>query len=1121
MSRTVERLLAALEPLPHARRLEHLARSAQALALSGELPSVLVELDGLGAYERRLAALAALVGRQTDFLAGRLGDRDHVVSGYALRATRTLPIPDAAIEAAYTDASSVTRCRLARAVTAGRRTALAERLVVRLREEWGDAEAARLLTACSAEFVARLLPELAHAVESWTRLARLHPDPVLDHAERDLAGQPRHLREAWWQQHAQAVAAVTPVRPERVLTLLERHGPGTLPWPLRDRLGALVAADAERTVRWLMSPDREEQRHEPVPSPSVLRRLVRADPPSLPVLGRHWFRRTGHFAALLKAMPPSRRNAFFDAATAGIELETHLPDLDLLPRERRWAEVRRWVSRSRTEEWFWGDVLDVLAHGPVAEARPELLAALRRPDAGDRALVWPLLVANAGRSGGRAAVQELLVLMQRLRNEQDPVRAGALEALADVRPDLFTAESAGLLDRIVVDALEARDSSYRTRDAVRRLAVALLREHAVEGEPALLEWALRALERIVVHTGVADLGPLHRTLRRGQEHQVFEALRPWLEAAGHKADHRLLFALTAALGTRAHRMPALQEMLEEALVSGDDAAFATAARLWLDAPSTRGERVARILALEPSAAVLPPVQHVLTAGRTDLLDILLGETPPYGRFLKRGTRRPLPAFTNADRWLPRQQAAAGGLAAAAAADESRPFYDRAAAIRSAAPLPVHGRALALRYADSPDVVLAEAALAALAWTERPEDALPTLLAHAGGDRARVAVYAATRAARFATPTELVGQLGELLITTRGVKVTSRKEAVRLAARHLPPRRAAALLAAAYRAPGGHPDVQAAVVAFSTELLSEEEVWAVLTEAPHGDPQVLQALVRAEPWALPAAHRPRYARLVGEVCRATDTEVAEAGLRALPRWAGYAPESAGALPRIVTDLGRRAGWRAAAQAVGELAASGLPHPLGGAAPGSLFHETLAGLLAAVGAGEYEALADRDLPARQRVAALLGALPPRPGDESRPVLEAAAAQLADEPSLAAGRIDLLRRLVELDAELPDLTERLRALAEAARERPVLAAATASRLPWNAGGRAPRDPATLLAAAEELAAAGEPAAGLLAAGLVETLGCRLGWPDQWRAALRSLRRHPAADVRDMALAVTVQRE
>ena len=43
--------------------------------------------------------------------------------------------------------------------------------------------------------------------------------------------------------------------------------------------------------------------------------------------------------------------------------------------------------------------------------------------------------------------------------------------------------------------------------------------------------------------------------------------------------------------------------------------------------------------------------------------------------------------------------------------------------------------------------LVEAALAALAWTERPDEALPILLSHVDDDRARAAMYAAGRAAR--------------------------------------------------------------------------------------------------------------------------------------------------------------------------------------------------------------------------------------------------------------------------------------------------------------------------------------------------------------------------------------
>ncbi|WP_031068927.1 hypothetical protein [Streptomyces sp. NRRL S-118] len=1128
MSPTVERLLASLEPLPHSARLAHLARTARDLARKGELPAVLAELDSRGTYERRLAALAALAGRHADHLTARLTDPDPVVRGYALHAVHVLALPDAAVEAAWDDASEAARRGLARVVMAGRRTALAERLVTRLRAAWGDGEAARLLPVCSPEFVARLLPELAHAVPSWTQLGRRHPGAVLDHAERELAEQPHHLRDVWWQQHARGVAAAAPARPGRVLALLEAHGPGALPAPLRDKLAVLAEADAERTVRLLVSPERTS-RHDPSPRPAVLRRLARADPPSLPVLGRLWARnRPQRFAALLKALPPARRTAFLDTVTEGTDGRIADAVLALLPRDRRYQEARRWVSRGRAESWHWSDVLETLAHCPVEEARPELLAALARPDAEERAFVWPLLVANAGASRDPAAVHDLLGLMQRLRNEQDPVRAAALDALADVRPDLFTADGIGPLDRIVTDALEARDSSPRSRAAVRRLAAALLREHARDGEPALRDWALSALERMARYAGVVDLGPLHRSLPRGGEYRLFDILRPWLEAAAEQGDHRPLFALAAALGDRAHRMEPLQRMLEGVLTTGDDTDFAIAARWWLDAPATRGERVERILALEPSAAVLAPVQRVLTSTRVDLLDVLIADTPPYGRFLRPGTRRPLPATWHAPRWLPRQQAAVARLADEAVADGSRPLHERAAALRAAAALPDHGAALALRYAESPEVALAEAALGALVWTGRPQDALPVLLAHAGSDRARTAVYAAARAARFVPPSELAERLGTLLSGAAGpVKVTSRKEAARLAARYLPPRRAAALLAAAYRAPGQHPDVQAAVVGCSAELLGQEEIRAVLAEATRGAPQVTRALAGAAPWSLPEAHRAHYARLVGEVCRSADPEAAAAALQALPRWAGYAPEAAEVLPATVGNLDERTDgwsntWRTAAHAVASLAVSGLPHPLGGAAPGSLLHDTAARLLTAVAAGEFEALEDRDLPARQRLLALVDLLPYQPGAGARPVLEALAAQFAGEPSLTAARADLLRRLVTLDADPSELAARLRAVADAVDGRPVLAGRVADRLGSSlAITHAGQDPEPLLAVAQECAAAGGPGAGLLAVGMVHILGTRLDWPAPWRAALRALRRHPVADVRDAALAVFVARE
>ncbi|WP_331745225.1 hypothetical protein [Kitasatospora sp. NBC_01300] len=1121
MPHEVEQLLADLDLLPHPERQRLVTRRAREFAVDGELPGLLSDLERSGPYGRRLAALAASAGRATDFLSERLTDPDPVVRGYALRAARTQGIPDEAIEAAFTDAFCTLRRQLARVVRHGRRHRLAERLVGRLRAEWGDAEAARLLSACSPAFVARTLPDLAHVLPLAPLAARF-PDEVLDHLERLLAEHPETLRLGQWPALADALGATVRARPERVLDLLERFGPDV---PLRrDHLPPLAATDAERTVRLLADPRRGAiGPYTTPPTSGTLRRLVRADPPSLPALGRHWLAAPRCFAALLRALPPGRRDAFLDLVYAGAlpreaELSFLLP---LFPHARRHAEARRQVAARRAEGRPWARIAPALAYLPTEEAQPELRAALSRPDADDRSAAWTALFANAAASDDGAVVQDTLALLPRLRNEQDPVRCAALTALVQVPARLLTRAAVPLLDVCVQDAVDARDCSYATRAALQKLVAEVLREHAVADGTELVEWALRSLRRIAGQTGTVELGRLEHRLRRGQEHAVFATLRPWLDTMADTAEYWLLFTLARSLGRRARGVPALQELLLHALRFGSDGAFGTVAALWLDDPRTRGARVAEILELEPSAAVLSPVEDVLVERRTDLLDPLLAPLPPYGRFLRRSQRATLPPTRSASRWTPRQWRAAARLAATAASDPTLPLHGRAAAVHAAAAIPQYGEAVVRAQLDSAEVVLAEAALAALAWTDRPADALRDLLAHAGGDRARVAVYAATRAARFVPPGELAERLGELLSQARGSKVTSRKEAVRLAAEHLPPSAAADLLVAAYGAEGQHHDVRAAAVAFATDLLDAEPVWELLADAAgQAPPSVRRAVLRADPGHLPETHRARYARLVASVAAAPDPEVAAPALAALPRWAVWAPETADTARRAVTDPANRGGWQQAAGAVRALAASGLPHPLGGAAPGSLLHRTLAELAAAARTDDLDAGDDRDLPARRRLAHLTD-LPA--DDRHRPLLAGAADLLADEPDLAGIRAAALRRLVDPTAGPQALAAALGALADAHRGRPAAAALTALALSReHASGPLP-PPGTIDVLARTARREGDTgaAAGLFATALTEAFGDRLGWPQEWRALLCGLRGHPSADVRERALAVVTHRE
>ncbi|MEU3265963.1 hypothetical protein ABZ781_18630, partial [Streptomyces bacillaris] len=121
------------------------------------------------------------------------------------------------------------------------------------------------------------------------------------------------------------------------------------------------------------------------------------------------------------------------------------------------------------------------------------------------------------------------------------------------------------------------------------------------------------------------------------------------------------------------------------------------------------------------------MERVLTTRRTDLLDAYLDGTPPRGRFLTSGTVWTIAAESAGTRWTPRQQRAICREVERTVADGKLPLYTRAAALARLAALPGQGADAVRAWVDAPDVVLAEAALAALARTDRPADTLPDLL----------------------------------------------------------------------------------------------------------------------------------------------------------------------------------------------------------------------------------------------------------------------------------------------------------------------------------------------------------------------------------------------------------
>ncbi|MEU4774096.1 hypothetical protein [Micromonospora sp. NPDC023644] len=1109
--RSTRRLLGELDALAHPERMSTLARRARQLAATGELPEILADLRGGESYHRFLAVTAAEIVGDRAAARAALSDPYGTIRAVAVKVgLRAGWLAGDDLRAFVRDAPADLRHLVYRSLRHLRRPAVADDLIDGVLGRFGAGEAVALLPACGADTVRRLLPVVEHALPDSVRLARRHGDVVLDHAESTLPHLHAAERDRWWTTHGKRVLVAGRRRPERALTLLERYAPtGYLPGDLTD-YGALAAYAPGRVLALLTEVSRVDRlRYVGLPS-ALLRQLVRLPQADLLALGRRVRGHDGLLRRLLAALPPARRGGLYDAVFADIETATRIPDaalLEVLPHAWREREARRVlaldeVRHDEAQVRSWSALL------PWPAASAALTPALRAADAHDRAVAYQLLLAAARRSRDPAAASEALARLDRLRNEQDPVRAVALAELTNLAP-LLRADAVEVLARITADATATRDASTRTLAALGSLAARVLGRHV--DEPALLRWALDTLDRLFGGHRLPPLGRFDRTLRRGQEELVFARLREWVEAGMARGRFAALFAVTRALGRRAWQLPELQELLRRATVPGTVAAVVgEAVELWLADPRTRAQRVAYVLRADASTITLPTVWRAVSARRTDLLDGVLRH-PPKGAFLTAGTRWIPGRPVHAERWLPRQQQAFVRLQARLAADAGTPLHHRAAAVRAAAPVPDAGRELVLRYVDSPNVTLAEAALEALPWTDRPAEALPLLLSHADDERARVALYAATRAVRCTRPADLVGPLAGVALG-RG-KVTSRKQAVRLLGRFGPPE-AMAVLASAWQQPDQHRDVRAAVVAAARQRLHAPESWPILEQAIVGSREESLTVLATPPDEVASTERPRYAALVARACASPDREVGRLAWPRLVHWLPWAPDLTGLITAALTDLGGRHDW----QSVRPVVDAVLRHP--DRPEREVPAAALRALVRADDADPDPGGPAGDRPARRRVDAIVatmcGALEPR--SDPAPVRRAAD-ELGRHPAYLAGAGTLLTRLLPLDGTTSErLTADIVEIAELVAGRPALAARLARLLGQRAAPPAALDVESVLGTARVLAARGEAGTGLFAVALAEG-GRAFGWSAPWRNLLHLLREHPVADVRDAAFDIRME--
>ncbi|WP_433656757.1 hypothetical protein ACQPW1_35940 [Nocardia sp. CA-128927] len=1086
MASPATKLVKDIEPLSAPQRRRAIAAVALRMAGTAELSALLTDLAGRGRYERILSIHLAAIAADREHLLGQLDSTGQEFVARAVVALVRIGVEPQLLIERLPRMAHRTRRVLYRAI--GRRTrdvGLADGLLPEVRRLYGDAEAARILPYCSTRVVTEQLPEFAYAAPNWQTLSRRHAAAVLTYLT-DLAAQ---AGESDWPElwlRISAGADTFAIRdPDRLLALAARAVQYVQLRNLDAIAGKLTRHDPDAVVELILHPSGRGNCLAGRALFTALRELP--DDRLIAVCSAY---SVNHRRRFLHALPPGRRTELVRQVfiRPGVDAaQVDLDALDSLPRHERATLARELLSRQGGSDDR--PVRErLIARLSWEEAEPVLHESIRRPTADERAEAYPLLVVAAVGSRDPAVVGALLDSLRRLRNEQDPVRCTALQAINQIPPTLLRTEHLPALEILGTDALQARDRSTTTTGAVGVLARALLVHGARVDDPACTETALRLVESLAAHAGSVPLWDLDRNLPRGAEHRLFAALRRRLEGDAVRDEWGLTLGLAGGLRERAWNVAPLQQLLLRATGARNDAVIRSAVDLALANRATRDEHLGILLNRDRSLISLPRVQHVIATRRTDLLDsVLNGATP--GRFIAPKVRL-VPDFPDGfDGWTPRQiELYARALTGLVRSKESSTWEKQWAVLRLGR-LPGSFARL-VGYTEHAELTVAEAALTALGRSVEAEAAIGVLGRYVDSDRARVAVSGIASRARSIAPDRLAAALTPLLDSP---KITSLKEGVRLlAALHVP--EAMATIRAIWDRPSQHRDVKRAVVFACRWLLEHDEAWQILADASH-DPAVAGQALNLTPALLPIPQRRKMAALVREMAGGADVQLATEAMRVLSGWQRWAPADTGdMLVRRLADLGEAGLWRQAARVL----------------VGGDFRSEIPAAVDRLLAAEDIVIAGRDLPARQRLSILLTNLgaSARVADKARATAVVVAERLAGETQWRRFAIDLLLAQIRW----ADAASSVRSIQQAcglARGALVVYPAEQLRAQLVRTGQR-MDAETMTRVARDLSADVDSATALAALALISQCGNHFGWTATWVELLARMRTHGQSNVR-----------